>query len=259
MRFKDTATLVTGSTTGIGRAVARRIVRDGGCVIVHGRREEAAKDLCAELGDAAKYVLGDLSQAEICQQLIPRSVEKFGRLDGLVNNAALTWRSDIDSTNKELLETLFAVNTAAPLFLTQAAVKIFREQGRGASIVNIGSINAHCGQRDLLAYSMSKGAMLTMTRNLGDALGPEGIRVNQVNVGWTATENEIKLKKREGLAEGWQNNIPAFYAPSGSLLTPENVAEHICFWLSEESAPCNGVVFDLEQFPVIGRMDARQF
>ena len=83
--------------------------------------------------------------------------------------------------------------------------------------------------------------------------------MNHLNVGWVATPNEIALKEREGLPKGWQHQVPPEYAPIGRLLAPEEVAAHVVFWLSDESAPANGVVYELEQYSLIGRNPAKAF
>ncbi|WP_010597836.1 SDR family NAD(P)-dependent oxidoreductase [Rickettsiella massiliensis] len=252
--LKNKVILITGSTNGIGRAAAKRCVEQGARVMVHGRQEDRAQALVAELGEqSAHYVIADLeNDQEAPNALVAATVSKWGRLDGLVNNAGIYPRNTIDSVDVELYQKIMQVNFHVPLLICKAAMKPFRQQGRGA-IVNIGSMNAYCGQTDLLIYSCSKGALMTMTRNLADSLGPEQVRVNQLNVGWTATENEMALKRSEGLPDNWQEKIPKVYAPSGRLLSPENVAEHIVFWLSDRSAPVSGAVYEVEQYPIIGR------
>lgn len=251
--LKNKTILITGSTNGIGAATARRCVAQGAKVMIHGRKEDQAKRLVQELGDVSSYVLADLKYADSCSYLIAETVKKFGALDGLVNNAGIYPRNNIDSANIADIEEVMRVNLYAPLLLCKAAVEVFRQQNRGGSIVNIGSINAYTGQTDLLIYSISKGALMTMTRNLADSLGPDHIRVNQLNVGWTLTETENLLKRAEGLPQNWQEQIPKAYAPSGRLLSPDNVAMHNVFWLSDQSAPVSGAVYEVEQYPIIGR------
>jgi NAD(P)-dependent dehydrogenase (short-subunit alcohol dehydrogenase family) len=246
--------LITGSTNGIGTATARHCVAQGAKVIIHGRTEDRAKALVAELGqDSAHYVLADLADENSYRYLVAETVKKFGTLDGLVNNAGIYPRNNIDTASLVLCEQIMRINFYAPLLLCQEAVKIFRKKGNGGSIVNIGSMNAYCGQPDLLIYSASKGALMTMTRNLADSLGPDRIRVNQLNVGWTPTDNEIALKKKEGLPDDWQHRVPKIYAPSGQLLSPDSVAAHVIFWLSDHSSPVTAAVYELEQYPIIGR------
>lgn len=254
MMLKDKVILITGSTTGIGKATARRCVAEGAKVMIHGRDEARAKELCDELGAGnAKYVITDLDNQKAYALLIHSTIEAFGAFHGLVNNAAIYPRSNIDTSNAELFDEIMTINLKAPLLLSREAVMAFRQQKTPGSIVNIGSINAYCGQPDLLIYAMSKGGLMTMTRNLSDALGIEHIRINQLNVGWTPTETEIALKRSEGMSEDWTKRIPPIYAPTGQLQSPGNVAAHIAFWLSDDSAPTSGVVYEVEQYPIIGR------
>ena len=251
--LKDKVILITGSTNGIGTATARRCIAQGAKVMIHGRKEDRAKVLVTELGASADYLIADLADENSYADLVKETIEKFGRLDGLVNNAGIYPRNNIDTASLALCEEIMRINFYAPLLLCKEVVKVFRKQGNGGAILNIGSINAYCGQPDLLIYSSSKGALMTMTRNLADSLGPDNIRVNQLNVGWTPTDNEIALKQSEGLPDNWQEKIPKVYAPSGRLLLPENVAEHVTFWLSDQSAPVTGAVYEVEQYPIIGR------
>lgn len=253
MLLKNKVILITGSTNGIGAAAARRCVTEGAKVMIHGRKEECAKKLVQELGVASSYLLADLMDENSYNYLITETIKKFGCLDALVNNAGIYPRNNLDSANLKLCQKIMRVNFCAPLLLCKAAVEAFRKQKTPGTIVNIGSMNAYTGQPDLLIYSASKGALMTMTRNLADSLGEELIRVNQLNVGWTPTENEICLKMSEGLPENWQERIPKKYAPSGRLLSPDNVASHVVFWLSDQSSPVSGVVYEVEQYPIIGR------
>ncbi len=253
MLLKDKVILITGSTTGIGAAIARNCISQGAKVMVHGRSQERAKALAEELGENASYLLHDLLDISAAEQLVGDTVKQFGRLDGLVNNAADLTRNNIDDITDDAFNRMMTVNVKLPMFLIKAAANHFREQPSKGNVVNIGSLNAYCGETSLMLYSMTKGAMMTMTRNLGDALGPEGIRINQLNVGWTLTENEAKLKQTHGFPEDWESLIPEEYAPSGKLHQPENIAHHAVFWLSDLSAPTNGQVYEVEQYPVIGR------
>jgi NAD(P)-dependent dehydrogenase (short-subunit alcohol dehydrogenase family) len=243
--------LITGSVSGIGKATARRALACGAQVVIHGIDQAAADAVCAELG-AAFAVSGDLSDPAVPGMLIDQIIEKFGCIYGIVNNAANTGRSELDNTTVELFDNMMAVNVRAPLMLIQAAIPHMTETG-GGRIVNIGSVNAWCGERNLLAYSISKGALLTLTRNLGDSLGPMGIRVNQVNPGWVLTDNEIKIKRAEGMPDDWPKRLPVTTAPSGGLIDPDELAATVCFFLSDLAPRVSGTVMDYEQYPVIGR------
>ncbi len=245
--------LITGSNSGIGFATAKLCLKAGAKVVVHGRDRAEVKAAAEQLGKLASFVVADLSEPGAPEKIIADINARFGRLDGLVNNAARLDRNNIESLSEDLFFQMMTVNTLAPLKLIQAALPVMKAQSGGGAVVNIGSTNAHCGATNLLVYSMSKGAMMTATRNLGDALAKDNIRVNQLNVGWTLTESEKRLQISEGQGENWLENIPEAFTPSGTILQPEQIAEHVIFWLSDKSAPVTGQVCDIEQYPVIGR------
>lgn len=254
MLLKDKVILVTGSTTGIGAAIAEACVKQGAKVMLHGRDKSRAQEMVDKLGkENARYALFDLSDPNTPKTLVEATIKEFGRVDSLVNNAGKSPRDDIGTMCGEAFDRLVRLNLRAPLFITRHVVRHLREVKRPGTIVNIGSINAYCGEAVLLGYSITKGGMMTMTRNLGNALASENIRVNQLNVGWTLTDNESRLKQRQGFPEEWETSIPETYRPSGRLLRPEEIARHVVFWASDFSAPANGVVYELEQYPLIGR------
>jgi NAD(P)-dependent dehydrogenase (short-subunit alcohol dehydrogenase family) len=257
MRLRDKVILVTGSTTGIGEAMVRLFAREGAYVMIHGRRKDAARKLAAEIGDRASFVIGALEDPEVLAKLVAETIARFSRIDGLVNNAAVITHGGIDDTDTEAFDRTLAINLRAPLFLIQAALPYFRKQG-GGRVLNIGSINGYCGERILLAYSISKGGLMTLTRNLADAHGVEGIQINQLNVGWTLTPNEYELKLKDGLPKDWPSSLPKSVAPSGRIHSPEEVAAAAIYFLSDEAALINGSILDVEQFPVIGRNPVKE-
>lgn len=249
---KDKVVLVTGSASGIGFAIAKICHAQGARVVLHGLDAGELKAAAQKLGPDVLFIVADLLDQEAPQKIIDFVIEKHGRIDSLVNNAARLDRCTLETATNKLVDTLFAVNFRAPLMLIQAATAVMEQQG-GGSIVNIGSVNASCGAPTLLVYSATKGALATLTRNLGFALGPKGVRINQIDVGWTATENEHRIQRSEGRPENWQDLVHDSYTPSGALLTARQVAEHAVFWLSDKSAPITGQVNEVEQYPMIGR------
>jgi NAD(P)-dependent dehydrogenase (short-subunit alcohol dehydrogenase family) len=251
-RLKGQVILVTGSATGIGEAMARRFASEGALVMTHDKRGDAVRALASELGDRSSYLIGDLEDPEIPAKLIEQTVAHFGRIDRLVNNAAVKTRGGIEDTDEDSFERTVAVNLKAPFFLIRAAIPYFRRQG-GGRILNIGSVNAYCGEKNQCIYSACKGALMTLTRNLADAHGAEGIRVNQINPGWTLTPDERALKATEGLPDDWPSRLPVDYAPGGRIFSPQEVASAAVYFLSDEAALVNGAVLDLEQYPMIGR------
>ena len=256
MRLKDKVILVTGSTTGIGEAIARRVWQEGAKLVIHGRDAERGHAIATELGERAAFVSGDLADPEFPALLIQSTAKAFGRLDCLVNNAAYVVRSDIVSTDVALFDRVMAINVRAPFLLIQAALPLLK-QSRGC-ILNIGSINAYSGEGNLLAYSVSKGALMTLSRNVANALCTESVRITHFNVGWVLTSNEYQHKLKDGLSADWPETLPPEIAPSGRLIQPEEIAGAAVYWLSDESRPISGSVIDLEQYSFVGRNPTKQ-
>ena len=254
MRLKEKVIIVTGSATGIGKAIAKRCVDEGARVVIHDRERSAAEAVVAELGGASRAALHleDLTSEGFAPRLVACAISAFGKLDAVVNNAALVRGGNLHDTDAAYFMEMIAVNTLAPFLLIQAALPELRK-GRGC-VLNIGSVNAYSGEPNLLPYAISKGALMTLTRNLGDTLMREdGVRVNQINPGWVLTENEAQRKRDQGLAADWFKDVPKMYAPSGRLLWPEEIAAGAVFLLGDECGPISGQILDLEQHPFIGR------
>lgn len=255
MRLKDKVILVTGSTTGIGKAIAKSCIAEGANVLLHG--------LEADLGEAAIEDLNpDRSQVGLCiqdltapnapAQVVQAALDQFGRLDAIVNNAAWVTTGNLTDTDEAKFDRVMATNLRAPFFLIKEALPHLSKQ-RGC-VVNIGSVNAYCGEPELLPYSLSKGALMTMTRNLGDTLHREyGVRVNQINPGWILTENEQARKHEQGMPEDWPAHLPDMFAPAQRIFAPSEIAAAVVYFLSDEAGPVSGSVLDIEQYPMIGR------
>ncbi len=241
--------VVTGSSQGIGAAIARKFGECGARVVILGieRHREGGENVVAAVkaaGSEAFLVIGDLKEETHCRDVIRQAIERFGRIDILVNNAALTYRNTVEDSSVALWDEIFAVNLRAPFILCQEAVKDMKER-RSGCIINIGSLNAYVGATNLLAYSSSKGGLLTFTKNLANYLTRYRIRVNQINPGWTLTEGERYVKSvSEGRGERWLED--AFKTrPLGRLLTPEEISRAALFLATDEII--TGAVLDYEQ------------
>ena len=250
-RLSGKSIIVTGGTSGIGAAIARSIVDEGGQVLIHGINRSDGEALVQSLGSKAVLCISDLADESAPQVIVDAALAAFGKIDGLVNNAAIIERSNLKAIDPKGFDHTLAINAKAPLFLIQAAhPHLVKTQG---SVLNIGSINAYAGESTLLAYSMSKGALQTMTRNLANALGVTGVRINLINPGWILTEREDRDQVARGLEVGWHQNLDRNSIPLGKMSTPENLAHAAIYWLSDESYPFTGSVVELEQFSIIGR------
>lgn len=249
--LRNKVALVTGATTGIGRGIAEHFAALDAAVVIHGRDEAAGREVVERLidaGHAATFVPGDLAEVDACRRVVQSAIEWRGGLDVLVNNAATTARGFLEDTPADLWDEIMAVNLRAPFLCLQEAVKSMKARG-GGSIVNIGSINAYIGAPKLGPYSVSKGGLMTMTRNAASALKQYRIRVNQLNVGWTLTEGEDRVQKKEGRHADWIADALAT-RPFGRLLTPQDIALAAAYFATDDSALITGAVLDMEQEPL---------
>jgi len=254
-RLDGKVVLVTGSTQGIGRAIAETLARSGaGGLLVTGRetvRGEAVATGLSRLGTPTTFVAADLAAPEAPALLAQACIERFGRIDGLVNAAGLTDRASFLDATPDNWASLFAVNARAPFFLMQAAIADMKKRGQGGAILNILSINAHCGAPDLAVYSATKGALATLTRNAANAHRFDRIRVNGINVGWTDTPAERTMQAETlGHGPGWIDAANAAQ-PFGRLFSVTDVANLAVFLLSDAAGPMTGTIVDQEQW-VIG-------
>jgi NAD(P)-dependent dehydrogenase (short-subunit alcohol dehydrogenase family) len=244
--------LVTGSSSGIGCGIAEHFAALGARLVVHGLEAEAGERIAAGIrarGGEAIFAGGDLGDEAVCRGLVRTAVERFGGLDVLVNNAASVSRGSIETATVAFWDRMMAVNLRAPFILMQEAVAVMKTRGGGA-IVNIGSINAYCGMDTLGPYSVSKGGLMTMTRNAATSFAKHKVRVNQLNVGWTLTEGEERVKREEeGRDANWLAEAVTT-RPFGRLLSPQDIAHAAAWFASDDSALITGSVLDLEQFPI---------
>jgi NAD(P)-dependent dehydrogenase (short-subunit alcohol dehydrogenase family) len=249
-RLRGKVLVVTGSTQGLGAAIARRAARLGAAgIVVCGRdrgRGEAVCDEVGALGWWAILVAVELADARACREVVRACDARFGRLDGLVNAAGLSTRGTLDDTSVELWDTLFAVNARAPFVLMQEAARIMRRGGEGGSVVNVITMASHGGEPALTGYAASKAALATLTRNAAYQLQPDRIRVNGLNIGWTATEGEHAVQTAEGRPEDWQVAAGAS-RPFGRLLSPEDIAPMVTYLLSDAAQMVTGSVIDFDQ------------
>jgi NAD(P)-dependent dehydrogenase (short-subunit alcohol dehydrogenase family) len=248
--LEDQVVLVSGGTQGLGAAIGAAAARNGAAVVVTGRRREAGEQVAARIrasGGTAHVVGCDVADVAQCRAAVQETVERFGRVDGLVNSAGLTTRGSLLDTTPELFDRHIAVNTRGPFFLMQAAVEDMRRRGDGGSIVNILTMSAHGGQPFLAPYVASKSAMVGLTRNAAFAHRWDRIRINGLNIGWTETDGEDAIQRRfHNAEEGWQARA-AQTLPMGKLGQVDEIADFVVFLLSPRSGVVTGSIIDWDQ------------
>ena len=244
--------IVTGSTQGLGEATARQLVDEqmiGGLVIC-GRNAENGRRLASEFSDRGcrtEFVRADLTKVEDCQSVVDAARAKFDRVDYLVNSAATSERGGILDSTPDLFDRIVALNVRAPFFLMQQVLRLMIEKHTAGSIVNIISMSSHGGQPFLTPYSMSKGALATLTKNVAQSVLEHRIRVNGLNLGWMDTPGEDAIQKRFHDADDrWLRTAEASQ-PFGRLVKPEEVASVVAFLLSERAGLMTGSIIDFDQ------------
>lgn len=239
MTNNERVALVSGSTSGIGAHIARQLHADGCTVGISGRSLERGAALQDELGARSHFFPADLTTDDAAQALVDAVVERFGRLDVLVNNAAIDYSGPLLSASASDIRSTLDTNTVAAILLLQAAARSMISSG-GGSIINITSRLASAGVPGLSIYTASKGAMLSLTRTAAIEFAEHGIRVNAVAPGLTRTP----------LYDEWMAGLPdseqvardqAAAIPLGRIAEPEDVAAAVSFLASPGAAYITGV------------------
>lgn len=250
-RIDGKIAVITGGTQGLGAAIARLFAQAGaaGIVIVGRGREKGqkvAEAIKAEHGTEVRMVSADLGEIDDVRRIMVEADQAFGRVDILVNAAGLTDRGNLLNTTPELFDRMFAVNTRAPFFLMQDAVKLMEREGVQGTIVNIGSTSERAGQPFIAPYCASKAALATLTRNSGYALMRNRIRVNQLDIGWMNSDRERRLQAEETGDPDFIDRQAATM-PFGRLLEPAEVAKAVLWMASDDSGMMTGAVIHFDQ------------
>jgi NAD(P)-dependent dehydrogenase (short-subunit alcohol dehydrogenase family) len=250
--------LVSGGTQGVGAAIARRAALEGAeAVVVTGRNAEAGSSIVEALRDSgsqAEFLRTDVSDVDQARASVAQSIERFGRLDRVVNAAGLTSRGSMLDTTPELFDEHIAVNLKAPFFIMADTIRHLRQRAAPGGIVNVISIAERGGQPFLAPYVAAKSGLAGATRNAAHAHRWDRIRINGINIGWTATEAEGVIQRTtHGAGGDWLERADAS-VPMGKIGRPEEIAEFAVFLLSDHSGVVTGSVIDWDQ-QVIGGQD----
>lgn len=244
--------LVTGAAQGMGFAAAKRFLELGFGGVLLLDRNAAQLDASAQKLKAlgrVETLAGDLMDVSLPARAVAAAVSAFGRLDVLVNAAGNTERCGLDNTTPEAFERLFGVNTRAPLFMMQEAVKAMRPN-RSGTIINMSSMLSHGGPPNLTTYSASKAALNILTRSSAQKVARDGIRIFAINLGWVNSDGEHALQTGfHGMPQDWADAIGR-RMPAGRMITPEDVAGLVAYLVSPSAQMMTGAIIDYEQMPV---------
>lgn len=250
-RMDGKVCVVTGSTQGLGAAIAHRLAEAGASGVVtlgrNGTKGRAvAEAITRETGVPVHFVKADLGKVEDCRRVMAEAERVYGKIHVLVNAGARTDRGTILDTSPELFDALFAVNVRGPYFLMQEVIRRMIRDGIEGAICNIGSISEHAGQPFINAYCATKGALATLTRNTAFSVMKNRIRVNQLNVGWMASDHERELQAEATGDPNWEAKAVAAL-PFGRLIDPAEAARAVNFIVSDDAGLMTGAVVNFDQ------------
>jgi glucose 1-dehydrogenase len=228
MNLKGKAAIVTGGNSGIGKAIVLELAKQDANIVIdyvcHPDAAEALERQCAALGDQAIGVDADVSKVADLQRLVNAAVQKFGRLDIMVNNAGVETRTSVLDTTEEQYERVLQINLKSAFFGTQLAARQMIKQGGGGRIINITSVHEDWPMPGNTAYCLSKGGMRMLTRTAGVELAPHNILVVGVGPGAVATPINLSTMKDPALMKKLDTAIPV-----GRMARPEEIAAVVAF------------------------------
>ncbi|MEO0499305.1 MAG: SDR family oxidoreductase [Pseudomonadota bacterium] len=229
MRFSGKTVIVTGSSSGIGEGIARRFAAEGANVVLNSRTRAALDRVADDLDtDRTLIVEGDVSDAKLCERMIAETVERFGALDCLVNNAGVATFGPIEDASDDDIDRVLAINVKGVLYLSRAAVPHLER--RGGSIVNISSVSGIRGDWELSIYNASKGAVSNLTRSLALELGHRGVRVNAVCPSLTRSDMSEGMMQQKAVVDRFLDRIPL-----GRVAEPDDIAGPVLFLASDDA------------------------
>ena len=244
-KLTDHVAIVTGATSGIGKATASLFAQEGAKVVITGRRQDRGQEVVSEiqaLGGTCQFIQADHTDPEDCSCVVERTLADYGRVDILFNNAGIVTSGTAETVTEEDWHNTLAINVTAVWRMSRLVIPIMRKQGKGL-IVNNASDWAVVGAQDALPYAVSKGAVAQMTKSMALDHAQDGIRVNAVCPGDTFVERWVEkgyfedsdpVTREQAMAES------AAYIPLKRFADPMEIAKAVLFLASDDSSFVTG-------------------
>jgi NAD(P)-dependent dehydrogenase (short-subunit alcohol dehydrogenase family) len=240
--------LITGGSSGLGFAIARRFLQEGYQAIITGRNEEKLQQAVAELGEGCSGITFDMDWLDRVPDFVARIRQEFSHIDVLVNNAGINQKKPFLEVTDEDFARIVHTNQTALFVMTREVTRVMVEQESKGSIINISSMAAHYGIPQVISYTASKAAVEGMTRSMAVDLSPLGIRVNAVAPGFIKTPMSSKALDNDPA----RKNRVLSRTPMGKLGVPADVADAVLFLASDQAAFITGEVLKVDGGNSIG-------
>lgn len=243
-RLQGKNVIVTGAGTGIGRACALAMAREGARLALVGRRKEKLQDLAKEIGNSAIPIAADVSKKADIESLVKRTVEEFGGINALLNNAGMLHVGNVEQITEEQWDQTFNINVRGLWLLSRAVLPHLRKAG-GGSIINVASVLGINGARNRASYAPSKGAVVLLTKCMAIDHGAENIRVNAICPSFVETDLTAAVLSQVADPQAVRRERIAIH-PLGRLGRPEDIAGLAVYLASDESSWVTGAVFPVD-------------
>ncbi|UVI33259.1 SDR family NAD(P)-dependent oxidoreductase [Paenibacillus spongiae] len=246
LNFAGRTVVVTGGSKGIGRAIVKQFVQFGARAVIADVNEDGEEDAAqwVKAGYDVRFFRCDVSVAEQAKLAIEETERAFGGVDVLVNNAGIFPRADLLGTDEAFWNKVLGINLKGAYLMSQAAVSGMIRRG-GGNIVNIGSLHAATGEEVTMAYAVSKGGIVTLTRNLARGLAKHRIRVNCVQPGWVSSDGELARLKSNGMDDETIRSHGS-RMPLGRMQTGEDIARSVAFMASDLAGQITGQILTVD-------------
>jgi NAD(P)-dependent dehydrogenase (short-subunit alcohol dehydrogenase family) len=241
MKLKDKTIVISGGTKGVGRHLVEKMLIEGANVVIGGRDFSIINnsDVINSNKQKTLFVKVNLENVTDCKNMFDEAISKFRKIDGFINYAGVTPVASLTECDESTYDYIMDINTKSAFFCCQHAINAMKQNG-GGSIILVGSAHSWSGEKDRAPYSISKGALYTLSEHISHNYSKEKIRCNHIAIGWTATEGELELRKTQGVDKETLEKTAAEIIPMGRMLTYDDYTLGFIYLLSDDASMVTG-------------------